>query len=86
MTPNDITADFINEASRVTLGSEIKLSVEDVKRALDPVNFVTIRDIIGGPSPIETRRMLKDRNKKLVYDISSLKDRKEKYIYLKKLK
>jgi argininosuccinate lyase len=86
LTPNDITADFINEASRVTLGSEIKLSVEDVKRALDPVNFVTIRDIIGGPSPIETRRMLKDRNKKLVYDISSLKDRKEKYIYLKKLK
>ena len=85
MTPNDITTDFINEVSRETIGSEVKLSATDIKLALDPVNFVNIRDIVGGPSPVETRRMLEGRNKELISDIKSLKDRKIKYTNLERL-
>jgi argininosuccinate lyase len=38
---------------------EVLLDEATLRRALDPVNFVAIRDIVGGPAPAETVRALR---------------------------
>jgi argininosuccinate lyase len=41
--------------------SERGFSVEDLERALDPKSNVALRANTGGPAPLETERMIKDR-------------------------
>ena len=79
LTPEDITAEFIDVTSNETLGYSVNITSDSVKEALDPVNFVKIRDIIGGPSPVETERMLKNRNSSYSTAIKELEIRKNKY-------
>lgn len=57
----DINPDTISEISQKVLGYAVDLDRETLSKALNPVNFVTVRDITGGPAPEETGRMLKDR-------------------------
>lgn len=57
----DITPQIISEISQEILGRAIDLDVADIERALDPVNFVHVRAITGGPAPTETERMLEIR-------------------------
>ncbi len=57
----DITPQLIADISKEILGTAIDLEVAEIEKALDPVNFVSIRTITGGPAPIETVRMLESR-------------------------
>ena len=82
---NDITPQIIADISEEILGRAIDLEVVEIEKALDPVNFVNVRTITGGPAPIETERMLESRlkslekNKKLLNEyIISLKASDEK--------
>ncbi len=61
----DITPQIISEISEEILGSAIDLEVSEIEKALDPVNFVNVRTISGGPAPIETERMLENSLKRL---------------------
>lgn len=62
---NDITPQIIADISEEILGRAIDLEVAEIEKALDPVNFVNVRTITGGPAPIETERMLESRLKSL---------------------
>ena len=51
IAPRDIRAVHVDDAATRVLGRALGLSDETVTRALDPRNFVTKRDILGGPAP-----------------------------------
>jgi argininosuccinate lyase len=57
----DITPQIIAEISQEVLGRAIDLDASEIEKALDPVNFVHVRAITGGPAPSETQRMLDNR-------------------------
>jgi len=43
-----------------------------LRQALDPVNFVAIRGIVGGPAPEETARALHAAKEQLVADAAKV--------------
>ncbi|KZX17083.1 argininosuccinate lyase [Methanobrevibacter filiformis] len=48
---DNINSDFINRISVDIIGEELNLSNESIRKALDPVENVKLRNIPGGPSP-----------------------------------
>jgi argininosuccinate lyase len=73
----DITSEMINQISSKVIGERVNISIEDIKTALDPVNFVNIRTITGGPAPSETIRMLNARKEKFKSEINEIKTKKD---------
>jgi argininosuccinate lyase len=53
-TISELTARF----SKSVLGKEIHISPQQMSRILDPVNFVEVRRIYGGPAPNTVRRTI----------------------------
>lgn len=74
----DITAEVIDEISKRVVGYNVELSQADIEKALDPINFVNIRNIIGGPAPKEVTRMLNKRKKNYEEDIQAYNHYKQK--------
>lgn len=66
-----ITPELIDRIAEETIGKKIKISHKEIQQALDPVHFVEIRKITGGPSPVEVKRMLADRRKALKDDFAA---------------
>jgi len=64
-TVKDITLEMINEESQRILGRDVTLDQAQLEQALDPVHFVQLRSLTGGPNPQEIRRMANDRRQKL---------------------
>jgi argininosuccinate lyase len=77
-TADEITSVMIDNAAREVLGKPLGLDAEMVRRALDPVENVRIRAIVGGPAPIEVRRMLEARKGILTQDRERLAKRKRR--------
>lgn len=72
--PLDIDVKLVNEAAKEIIGKSLNISNEIVKKALDPEEFVKRRSITGGPAPVEVRRMLKDRKKKILNEREKLEE------------
>lgn len=68
----DITPQIIASISMDILGHPIDIEASEIEKALDPVNFVCVRTITGGPAPSETERMLGNRRASLEKDKQSL--------------
>jgi len=64
-----IPQEIIDKISLELGGEEIHISAEDIAKALDPINFVNIRKVTGGPAPEEVERMLQNRNNSFIKDI-----------------
>lgn len=77
---NEITSDMVDVAAREVIGEPLGLNTETVKKALDPIENVRIRDVIGGPAPTEVRRMIKARKEDLLQDRKRLEQRKRKLV------
>jgi argininosuccinate lyase len=58
LAANEITLSIVNESARRHIGRDTSLSEETLREALDPVHFVEIRSLPGGPSPKEINRMI----------------------------
>lgn len=54
----ELTHDVLQAAAVEITGTELKMTVKELRDALDPAHFVRIRDIHGGPAPTETLRAL----------------------------
>jgi argininosuccinate lyase len=65
----DISPEIIAEISGEIMGYPIDMKASEIEKALDPVNFVMVRSVTGGPAPAETGRMLKNRTEELKRDI-----------------
>jgi len=61
MKASDISLELIQEASREVLERELNLTKGAVAEAVDPRLNVERRKSIGGPSPAEVSRMIKER-------------------------
>lgn len=65
LAPLDITSDMLTAAAEKVIGQPLRISQEDISRALDPVAFVESHDVLGGPAPKEVRRMIDVRRERL---------------------
>lgn len=70
--------------SEETIGRKTGISEEELRKALDPVNFIHTHTTRGGVSPKETRRMLDERYARLEEYLSRHKARIEKIEAAKK--
>jgi argininosuccinate lyase len=55
---DEIDLAMVQSAAREQLGHPLEISENDVKSALDPVQNVARRKCIGGPAPVEVKRMI----------------------------
>ena len=58
---HEITPGLVDRAAEGLIQSPLELSGDILSRALDPVRFVNVREIIGGPAPKEIDRALVER-------------------------
>ncbi|MCR8985685.1 argininosuccinate lyase [Brevibacillus laterosporus] len=61
ITADQVTLHMVNEAAQHVINREVVLTEAELAEALDPVHFVTIRSLPGGPSPKEMMRMIETR-------------------------
>jgi argininosuccinate lyase len=80
MVATDITAAYVEKIAEEVLGRTLGLSAAQVKKALDPTEFVKSHDVPGGPAPKETTRIVKDRRQKLEQERTRLVQRRKKII------
>jgi len=73
---DEVTGKMIDAAAREVIGEPLGLDEDTVRRALDPVENVRIRDVIGGPAPGEVRRMIEARKGVIARDKEQLDRRK----------
>jgi argininosuccinate lyase len=77
-TIDHFTIDMVKEASLEGIGRELGISEEGLKLAIDPMNNVRRREVVGGPAPEEVMRMIDDRHVKFNTYESRHKKRQEK--------
>lgn len=58
---SEVTADLVNQASQEVLGKPLDIEQAVIAKALDPVHFVQIRTLPGGPAPQEVYRLIDSR-------------------------
>jgi argininosuccinate lyase len=80
MVATDITAEYVEKIAEEVIGRKVGLTDAQVKKALDPTEFVNSHDVAGGPAPKETSRIVKDRRKKLERERSRLDERRKKFV------
>ena len=78
MVATDITAAYVEKIAAEVTGQPLGLSESQVKKALDPMEFVLSHDVPGGPAPKETTRMVGERRKRLGQERGRLDQRREK--------
>lgn len=58
---DQISLELVQEAAVQVIGRELKLTAEELRLALDPVHFVKIRSLPGGPNPDVMKRVIGQR-------------------------
>lgn len=76
--PREINKQLVDEATKEILGKTLDISDDIIKKALDPEEFIKRRTLTGGPAPVEVRRMLTDRKKKMIDEKKRIEDMREK--------
>ena len=72
---NEITSKMVDIAAQEVIGRPLRLDDATIKLALDPVENVRIRSIIGGPSPEEVLRAINVGKGLVGYDRQRLAQR-----------
>lgn len=67
---------YLQEKGKYVMGRKIRIEKETI---LDPVHFVEIRSIVGGPSPKVAEGMYKERLKNYAEEMNALRETKNKY-------
>lgn len=66
------SARLLDEVSMTIVARVTGVSEEEYRRVIDPVHFVRVRSVVGGPSPGEVRRQLAESRKRLLRDNETL--------------
>ena len=75
---NQIDLALVNEVAQTVIGRNLSLTAEQLSQSLDPVHFVEIRSLPGGPSPKEMKRMIEERKKQQAEHLNWLTATKKK--------
>jgi argininosuccinate lyase len=62
LSANEITWELVNEVAGEIIGRNLTMDTETLKQSLDPMNFIQIRSLPGGPNPHEMNRMIQERD------------------------
>ncbi|MFA4135652.1 MULTISPECIES: argininosuccinate lyase [unclassified Brevibacillus] len=77
LAANQISLELVNRAAIEVIGRELSLTAEELRLALDPVHFVMIRKLPGGPNPEEMKRMIAVRQAVLQQETEWLTQKKQ---------
>ena len=78
LSPNKVGVAILEEAALAVTGHPLGLTEEALHRALDPIHFVQVRRIMGGPAPEATAAVLANVEEALERDRSWLDGEKER--------
>ncbi|MCX8161682.1 MAG: argininosuccinate lyase, partial [Candidatus Bathyarchaeota archaeon] len=65
LDPSSVDSKLLDDVSIRVYGRPLGIPDEIVRSALDPIRVVEARCTIGGPSPMEVRRMISDRYRRI---------------------
>jgi argininosuccinate lyase len=68
IAPKAVTPALLDEASNAYIQKPLKLPAESLRRALDPLEFVKARTLVGGPAPATLAKELERAAKRLAAD------------------
>ncbi|MCG6197328.1 argininosuccinate lyase, partial [Anoxybacillus sp. LAT_38] len=63
--------------AREVIGRTLAITAEQLRQALDPVHFVAVRKLPGGPNAEEMKRMIGGRRQSLQAEMAWLKQARE---------
>ena len=84
LTAESISQELINKVSEDVLGRDVTIDASVIRQALDPVHFVDIRKITGGPSPETAKAMYAERLKVYEDETDRIEAVKGKYLRAEK--
>jgi len=75
--PKDVTTNYLDRASMEypDYGKPLGLSTQSIQDAMDPVQMVSRRTLIGGPAPIRVKEQLAVSRKHLITEDDSIRKR-----------
>jgi argininosuccinate lyase len=71
---SDLTAELLNKTAKEFAGINIVVKLVDIKDSIDPKKFVESHKAVGGPAPVEVKRMLKIRLQLISHSKTNLKE------------
>ncbi len=78
MALSELTPELLNKTAKDSAGITISVKLADIKDSIDPQKFVESHKTMGGPAPIEVKRMLKNRKQLTSQSKTSLKEQKSR--------
>ena len=78
MALSNLTPELLNKAAKESAGITISIKLVDLKDSIDPQKCVESHKTIGGPAPIEVKRMLKIRKQLTNQSEMSIKEQKSR--------
>jgi argininosuccinate lyase len=75
---NQITVDMIKDAALKHLGRQLDVTNKELQLAVDPLENVKRRKVLGGPAPEEVKRMINDRRNRINIETARHVERLEK--------
>ena len=75
---SDLSPEQLNKTAKDCAGITLAVKLEDIKDSIDPQKCVESHKTLGGPAPVEVKRMLKNRKTLLSKSKTSLKDQKSR--------
>ncbi|MGI6186029.1 MAG: argininosuccinate lyase [Brevibacillus sp.] len=74
---DQISLELVNQAALAVIGRTLTITDEQLRQALDPVHFVAVRKLPGGPNADEMKRMIGERKQSLQAEMAWLKQARE---------
>src|SRR2546426_3261486 len=65
---HDVTPEMVDRAAIEYSGKPIGLSAQEIKKALDPLECVKARTLIGGPAPDQVKKQIEESRQALLAD------------------
>jgi len=76
--PWEVTSEMVEKAALEMLGTPVKLNVEIIRRALDPIEFINSRVTEGSVNPKKIAEMLTDSKRRLKEERDWIKERENR--------
>jgi len=71
LVPSEVSTEMLDEAAIAYLGQPVRLDPAVLKRALDPLEFVKARTLVGGPAPATVGAELRRAGQRLEQDAAT---------------
>jgi len=75
---DEITSKMVADSSENAIGRRLEISKEELRSAVDPVQSVRRRGIVGGPAPKSVKKMVADRWRQVEAEDKRHKERLER--------